>query len=250
MKNTKSIVLLLTGAAIGMGLAGPATNAAAEFFQAQRTPHPIYVDGQQVQMEAYAINGSNYVKLREIGQAVGFEVYWDGLAAQIISDKPYTGRLPMQVEVSTNPNTQADPAAFTGYLTAEVYNTIREAVLTKQDTSFGSVVQGFLHLKWEDEEGIRRAEEETQQINQQMMQVFTEFGSMRQLSPEAERAQKQVKKLQAFITKNFYTCSDEILYGLAKMYAGGGAFTETIDTAGGSGTAEFVYQAVKRYCGK
>lgn len=101
-----------------------------------------------------------------------------------------------------------------------------------------------------EEKSKGRTAEETQQINQQMMQVFTEFGSMRQLSPEAERAQKQVKKLQAFITKNFYTCSDEILYGLAKMYAGGGAFTETIDTAGGSGTAEFVYQAVKRYCGK
>ena len=39
MKNTKSITLLLTGAAIGMGLAGPAANAAAEFLQAQRTPY-------------------------------------------------------------------------------------------------------------------------------------------------------------------------------------------------------------------
>lgn len=165
MKNTKSIVQLLTGAAIGMGLAGPAANAAAEFFQAQRTPHPIYVDGQQVQMEAYAINGSNYVKLREIGQAVGFEVYWDGSAAQIISDKPYTGRLPMQVEVSTNPNTQADPAAFTGYLTAEVYNTIREAVLTKQTTSFGSAIKGFTGLKYgDDEELFQKADDELDQI--------------------------------------------------------------------------------------
>lgn len=165
--KTKSTALLLTGVMIGTGLSGPAANAAAEFLQVQRTPHPIYVDGQQVQMETYAINGSNYVKLRDIGQAVGFEVYWDGSAAQVISDKPYTGQLPAQATPSAvpNPGAEADPAAFTGYLTTEVYNTIRESVLTKQDTSFGSAVKGFLHLKWDDKKGIKRAEEETQQIN-------------------------------------------------------------------------------------
>lgn len=71
MKNTKSIALPLTGTAFGASLAASAANAAAEFLQAQRAPHPIYVDGQQVQLETYAINGSNYVKLRDIGQAVG-----------------------------------------------------------------------------------------------------------------------------------------------------------------------------------
>lgn len=82
MKNkAKNTALLLTGVMIGIGLSGPAANAAAEFLQARHTPHPIYVNGQQVQMETYAINGSNYVKLRDIGQAVGFEVYWDGSAA-------------------------------------------------------------------------------------------------------------------------------------------------------------------------
>lgn len=118
-------------------------------------------------METYAIGGHNYVKLRDVGQVVGFEVYWDGSAAQIISDKSYTGQPPAQVTPSAVPNhsAQANPEAFTGYLTAEVYDTIREAVLTKQDTSFGSAVKGFLHLKWDDEEGIKRAEEETQQIN-------------------------------------------------------------------------------------
>ena len=165
MKNKKSIALLLTGAAIGMGLAGPVANAAAEFLQAQRTPHPIYVDGKQVQMETYTIDGSNYVKLRDIGQAVGFEVYWDGSAAQIISGKPYTGQPPAQAEVSANHSTQADPDAFTGYLTAEVYNTIREAVLTKQTTSFGSTVKGFTGLKYgDDEELFQKADDELDQI--------------------------------------------------------------------------------------
>ena len=167
MKTTKSIALLLTGAAIGMGLAGPATNAAAEFFQAQRTPHPIYVDGEQVQLETYTINCSNYVKLRDIGQAVGFEVYWDGSAAQIISGKPYTGQPPMQVEVSTNHSAQADPAVFTGYLTNQVYNTIREAVLTKQIISFGPAVKGFTGLKYGDDEMLfQKADDELNQIHE------------------------------------------------------------------------------------
>lgn len=71
MKSTKSVALLLTGTVLGASLTTPAAHAIAEFVQAQHTPHPIYVDGQQVQMETYAIGGHNYVKLRDIGQAVG-----------------------------------------------------------------------------------------------------------------------------------------------------------------------------------
>lgn len=165
MKNRmKSTALLLSGVMIGAGLSGPAANAATEFFQAQRTPHPIYVDGQRVQMETYAINGSNYVKLRDIGQTVGFEVYWDGLAAQIVSGKPYTGQLPIPTAVPAH-STQVNSEVFTGHLTAGVYDTIREAVLTKQTTSFGSAISGFIGLRWDDKEGLKRAEEETQQIN-------------------------------------------------------------------------------------
>jgi hypothetical protein len=59
-----------------------------------------------------------------------------------------------------------------------------------------------------------------------------------------------VRSIQDFITENMYKCTDEILYGLGKMYAGGGEFTENIDKMGGKGTAEFVYQAIKIYCGK
>lgn len=60
---------------------------------AERSAQPIYVDGQQIQMEAYAINGANYVKLRDVGQAVGFNVYWQS-GVQIDTDAPYTGEPP------------------------------------------------------------------------------------------------------------------------------------------------------------
>lgn len=167
MKKTRSVALLLTGAVLGASLASPAANAAAEFFQAQRTPHPIYVDGEQVELETYAIQGSNYVKLRDIGQSVGFQVYWDGSAAQIVSNQPYTGQPPAQAIPSAVPNhsDQVDQAVFTGYLTAEVYDVIREATLTKQTTPFGSTLKNVQHIRWDDEEGLKQAEEERNQIN-------------------------------------------------------------------------------------
>lgn len=167
MKNTKSVALLLTGAVLGVSLVSPAAHAAAEFFQAQRTPHPIYVDGKQVQMETYAIDGHNYVKLRDIGQAVGFEVYWDGAAAQIISGQPYTGQPPTQATVSVVPDhsSQANTSVFTGYLTAEVYNTVREAVTTKQTVPFGATLKNAQHIRWDDKEGLKQAEEERNQIS-------------------------------------------------------------------------------------
>lgn len=91
MKNGgKNIGLLLTGMAVGAALCG---GAYAAGIVAQPTWQPIYVDGQQVQMTAYNINGNNYVKLRDIGKAVGFNVYWqDGV--QVDSDADYTGEPP------------------------------------------------------------------------------------------------------------------------------------------------------------
>lgn len=167
MKSKKNIALLLTGAVLGASLASPAANAAAQFLQAQRTQHPIYVDGKQVQMETYAIGGHNYVKLRDIGQAVGFEVYWDGSAARIVSGQLYTGQPPAQTTPSAVPthSAQADSSVFTGYLTAEVYNTVRETVTTKQTTPFGPTLKSAQHIRWNDKGGLKQAEEERNQIN-------------------------------------------------------------------------------------
>ena len=39
---------------------------------------PIYVDGRQTAITAYNINGSSYFKIRDIADAAGFEIQWDG----------------------------------------------------------------------------------------------------------------------------------------------------------------------------
>ena len=97
----KKIFTLLTGLFIGAVITGGASAYTAGIL-AERSTNRIYVNGQEVQMEAYTINGNNYVKLRDIGKAVRFEVYWDGdeKCVQIESDKPYTGEAPVKVKTS------------------------------------------------------------------------------------------------------------------------------------------------------
>ena len=92
MKHYKqNITAMVTGMVIGASLVG----GAAAGVVAEPTWQKIYVDGQQVSMTAYNIAGNNYVRLRDIGQQVGFNVYWsDGV--QIDTDAPYTGIAPVR----------------------------------------------------------------------------------------------------------------------------------------------------------
>ena len=69
-------------------------------------------------------------------------------------------------------------------------------------------------------------------------------------SAAAPEAQAAIRKLQQFITDHFYTCTPEILAGLGEMYVADDRFRQNIDKAGGEGTAEFVAQAIRAYCGK
>ena len=93
MKRCKrDMGMMLTGIALGALLTG---GAAAAGILAEPAWSPIYVNGRQVQMTAYNIAGNNYVKLRDIGKAVGFNVYYqDGV--QVDSATPYTGEAPAQ----------------------------------------------------------------------------------------------------------------------------------------------------------
>lgn len=92
----KQILTMFTGLFIGAIITGGASAYAAGIL-AERSSHRIFVDGQEVQMEAYVINGNNYVKLRDIGEQVGFNVCWDSDAkcVQVESKKPYTGEAPV-----------------------------------------------------------------------------------------------------------------------------------------------------------
>ncbi len=100
------------------------------------------------------------------------------------------------------------------------------------------------------QKSLNRSDEEEQAIMKEFMQIFAEFGEMRKDEPESSEVQNQVKKLHDYISKNFYQCSNDILFQLGQMYAGGGEFTVNINNFGGKGTAEFAAEAIRIYCGR
>ena len=93
---------------------GVTTTAYAAGIVAERSTNHIYVNGQEVHLTAYNINGNNYVMLRDVGKAVGFEVYWDSEngCVQVESGKPYTGEEPAKAEV-IKPAPQPEPTVPT-----------------------------------------------------------------------------------------------------------------------------------------
>ena len=95
-----------------------------------------------------------------------------------------------------------------------------------------------------------RTKEAQQKLNVEMMNIFAEFGKIKELSPESEEAIALAKKLQDHITEHYYTCTDKILLGLGAMYSGGGDFTTNIDKVGGEGTAVFACEAIKAMVGR
>ncbi len=99
-----------------------------------------------------------------------------------------------------------------------------------------------------EQKSQERSKEEERAVMEQFMQIFVEFGKIKDRDAEATEAQSLVKRLQDYITHNFYTCSNEILASLGQMYAAGGEFTANIDQVGGNGTAAFAAEAVRVYC--
>ena len=66
-------------------------------------------------------------------------------------------------------------------------------------------------------------------------------------SADSEEAQNLVKALQDHITKNYYSCTKEILFGLGQMYVADERFKNNIDKHA-DGTAEYISKAIGSYC--
>ena len=89
------------------------------------------------------------------------------------------------------------------------------------------------------------------EANDGLMAIFAEFAACKQSGAgvDSNEAQAIVAKLQTHITENYYTCTDEILEGLGKMYVADERFKKNIDKYG-EGTAEFAADAIEVYCRK
>ena len=129
---------------------------------------------------------------------------------------------------------------------------------TKFDTSKIEEYARKAREQWGDTEAFKeyekksaaRSGEDEKKVMNDFMDIFREFGSMKDSDPSSDEAKAMVGKLKSYITDHFYNCTDEILAGLGAMYVSGNEFTENINKAGGEGTAEFVNKAIKAYCGK
>ena len=87
------------------------------------------------------------------------------------------------------------------------------------------------------------------EANEGLMAIFAEFAACKESGTETDsnEAQVLVAKLQTHITANYYTCTDEILAGLGKMYVADERFKKNIDKCG-EGTAEFANRAIGAFC--
>lgn len=104
--------------------------------------------------------------------------------------------------------------------------------------------------KWENTAAYKEFAEkhsDSDDKTEEFMQIFAEIGKIKHLEPDSQTVQSMIKKLQNFITENYYTCTDDILKGLGQMYIADKRFKNNIDSAGGNGTAEFTAQAINTY---
>ena len=109
---------------------------------------------------------------------------------------------------------------------------------------------------WGNTDAYREHEQKTKnytkekwaEANEGLMAIFAEFSACKQSGADANsnEAQALVSKLQSHITTNYYTCTDEILAGLGKMYIADERFKKNIDKYG-DGTAEFASKAITAF---
>ena len=110
--------------------------------------------------------------------------------------------------------------------------------------------------RWGDTDAYREHEQKTKnytkakwaETNDGLMAIFAEFAVCKGsgASADSSEAQALVAKLQAHITANYYTCTDEILAGLGKMYVADERFKKNIDKYV-EGTAEFAAEGIRIY---
>ena len=88
-------------------------------------------------------------------------------------------------------------------------------------------------------------------LSKEMNNIFSQFSDCIKTgdTPDSLKAQNLVKDLQNHITENYYHCTNEILLGLGQMYVSDERFKNNIDKHG-TGTAEFVSNAIEIYCRK
>lgn len=86
----RKIPMFLAGVLVGTLFTGQAAQAIQEL-RVTRSSQKFYADGEPAQLDAYNINGNNYVKLGDLSKLVGFDLSYDGKTNSV-----YIGEQPRQ----------------------------------------------------------------------------------------------------------------------------------------------------------
>ncbi|MBE6742515.1 MAG: MerR family transcriptional regulator [Ruminococcaceae bacterium] len=131
-----------------------------------------------------------------------------------------------------------------------------ENVMSAFDNSEFEAYKSEAKEKWGNTEAYAEFSEKTKDyskerfadINTGLEYIFRDFAELMKsgAEPISAEAQALVKKLQKYITENYYTCNDEILKGLGQMYIADERFKNNIDKYA-DGTAEFASEAIRIY---
>ena len=113
--------------------------------------------------------------------------------------------------------------------------------------------------RWGNTDAYREHEQKTKnytkekwaEANDGLMAIFAEFATLKndEFTANSFEVQGLVGKLQDFITENYYTCTDEVLAGLGKMYVADERFKKNIEKYG-EGTAKFAAEGIRIYVEK
>ena len=80
---------LAAGLVLGITMSGPVAHAAEAVLNVWPSTQKFYLDGQAIQLEAYGINGYNYVKLGDLCPSLGVALAYDGTTNSVyIGERP------------------------------------------------------------------------------------------------------------------------------------------------------------------
>lgn len=106
-------------------------------------------------------------------------------------------------------------------------------------------------FKESEEKTVNYSKEKWNEVSEKGNAIMRQFAQCLKAgnSPQSEQAQSLCSIWQEYITQNYYSCTNEILAGLAKLYIQDERFKKNIDSFG-DGTAEFMSNSITIYCKK
>ena len=147
MKNIKSFIHgLLCG---GLIFSGTAVLANADVL-ARLTSQVFFWNNEKIELEAYNINGYNYVRLRDAAKIFGVNIEYDEQTDSVIMNdsdttipKPQTERIDGTAYAREDFSQQANPAIFDDVYTREAYNAFRQTIVDKDEIVKGTDENGY-----------------------------------------------------------------------------------------------------------